>query len=111
MPIQNYGPEHPALPRVDGAIVHASLSTTSTVATALPTGAIVIQVALTGDDAYVIFGDSGVGAAAADATSRLIVAGEKLMPVPLMANGSPATHFRARTVSGTGAIQLQRVDA
>lgn len=89
----------------------ATAGASSTAATALPTGARVIEVVLVGDvDAYINFGGDAV-AAVADATSKLFVAGEKTMAVPLDASGVPYTHFAViRRQSTNVLVQIERMD-
>lgn len=100
------------LVRYSGSRVNATVTSSSSAATALPAGSKVIELRIT-DAVYIRFGDSGVGAAAADANSILVPAGEKLLVVPFSNVTSEvyATHFRALRVGSTDvAAQIERVE-
>lgn len=77
----------------------------------LPAGSKVIELRIT-DSVYLRFGDSAVGAAAADTNSILVPAGEKIMVVPAASNPEvPYTYFRAIRVGSTDvALQIEKVD-
>lgn len=96
---------------LSGSRVNLTASSTSTSATALPTGAAVVAIRATGD-VWLRFGDSGIGAAAADANSMLFVAGELILPLSLDGNTDPYTHVRAlRVGSSDVTVQIERIDA
>lgn len=94
-----------------GSRVNATATAASTAAAALPTAARVLLVRATAD-VWLRLGESGVGAAAADANSMLFLAGEALISVPLIGDTSaPVTHFRVMRVGSADVpVQLERVD-
>lgn len=96
--------------RYTGVRVNATAGQTSS-GGELPPGAVVIELRIT-DSVYLRFGDSNVGAAAADTNSILVPAGEKIMVVP-SATGStvPYKYFRCiRVGSADVALQIEQVD-
>lgn len=98
------------LVRYSGVRVNTTVSSSS-IGGELPPGARVIEVRVT-DSVYLRFGSSNIGAAAADANSALVVAGEKIMIVPGVNAETPYTHFRAiRVGSSDVAMQIEKVDA
>jgi hypothetical protein len=98
--------------RYTGARVNATVSNTSTVAAEIPAGSTVVEIRIT-DAVYLRFGDSDMGAAAADTNSILVPAGEKVLVVP-GATGTPEVpykYFRAIRVGSTDvALQIAKVD-
>jgi len=93
-----------------GSRVNATAASTSTSEAALPTGSKVVEVRAT-DAIWLRFGNTGMGAAAADANSILFIAGEKVMPVPLHTDGSPFTYFRVLRVGDTDVpVQIERIE-
>jgi hypothetical protein len=87
-----------------GTRVVATAGSTSTTAAAVPAGGAVLIIRAT-EPAWIRFGDSGVGAAAADANSILLFAGEARYVLK-----SGETHFRVLRAGGTDAlIQLESV--
>jgi hypothetical protein len=95
-----------------GDRVVATASTASTAEAALPTGARLIELRAAGA-IWIRFGNTGMGAAAADADSILFPAGEKPMPVPLDASGNPYDFFRVLRVStetADVAVQIERIN-
>lgn len=98
--------------RYTGARVNATVSSSSTTAAEIPAGSTIIELRLT-DSVYIRFGDSDVGAAAADTNSILVVGGEKVMVVPSAAATPdvPYKYFRAIRVGSTDvALQIAKVD-
>ncbi len=92
------------VPFLTGTRVNASVSSTSTSATALPSGARIVEVRST-EAVWIRFGTSGVGAAAADANSILFPAGVSIMAVPFSDTSDTfSTHFRALRVGSNDAI-------
>lgn len=96
--------------RYTGARVNSTVSSSSTAATELPAGSTVIELRIT-DAVYLRFGDSDVGAAAADTNSILVPAGEKVMVVPGLTADVPYKYYRAIRVGSTDvALQIAKVD-
>ena len=92
-----------------GTRVNATAGAASTSEAALPSSSRVIEVRAT-DAVWIRFGNTGMGAAAADENSILFPAGEKVMPVPLDANGNPYDYFRVLRVGSTDVpVQIERV--
>lgn len=98
------------LVRYSGVRKNATATSGGTSAAELPAGARVIEVRVT-DSVYIRFGDSDVGAAAADTNSILLVAGEKIMLVPGAEDEVPYKYFRViRVGSSDVAVQIEKVD-
>lgn len=100
-----------ALPLVLGAQsrVNATAGAATTAEAALPAGAVVIEVRAS-DAIWIRFGNTGMGAAAADANSILFPAGEKCFPVPLHTDDTPFTFFRVLRVGAADvAVQIERI--
>ncbi len=96
--------------RYTGARVNATVSSSSTAAAEIPAGSRVIELRIT-DSVYIRFGDSDVGAAAADTNSILVPAGEKIMIVPGPSEEVHYKYFRAIRVGSTDvALQIAKVD-
>ncbi len=92
-----------------GTRVNATAAASSTAEAALPSGAVVVELRMT-DFIWIRFGDTGMGAAAADANSMLMAGGEKIMPIPLNASGVPYGYFRVLRVGSTDvAVQIEKV--
>lgn len=93
-----------------GTRVNATAAVASTAEAAMPASARVIELRCT-LDIWIRFGNTGVGAAAADANSILVPAGEKVMPVPVDASNNPYDFFRViRAGSADSAVQIERID-
>lgn len=92
-----------------GSRVNTSATVASTAEVALPSGSRVIELRAT-ESIAIRFGNTGMGAAAVDADSVLFPAGEKLMIVPLDANGAPYDYFRCiRVGSADVPVQIEKV--
>ncbi len=92
----------------EGTPVNATVGANSTLGTQLPPGAKVVELRMT-DSIYIRFGHSDVGAAAADTNSELVLAGEKILVLPLVGDAI-ATFFRAiRVGSADVALQIKKV--
>lgn len=92
-------------------VTEPAVSVSSTAAAALPAGSILIEVRAT-QSVWLRFGPSGVAAADTSSDSILFPAGEKVIPVPVIA-GVVATHFRAILSSDATAdanVQIERID-
>ena len=95
-----------------GSRVNATGTAASTAEAALPTGARVIEMRAVGN-VWIRFGNTGLGAAAADADSILFPAGERPFVVPVDASQVPYTHFRVMRHAGETddvSVQIERVE-
>jgi hypothetical protein len=86
-----------------GDRVTVTASDTSTAEAALPTGARVLFVRAS-DAVWIRFGNTGMGAAAADDDSELFPAGVAVLLIPLHTNGEPFTHFRVLRVGSENCV-------
>lgn len=93
---------------LSGSRATVAATDTSSAATAIPEGARVIAVRAS-VAAWIRWGDSNVGAAAADDDSQLFPPGEAVFPVPIV-DGSPVTHFTVLREGDTnGYVQVEGV--
>lgn len=76
-----------------GTRINVSVTGSSSAEAALPAGSKLIEVRST-EPVWIRFGNTGMGAAAADVDSILFPAGEKAMPVPLDGNGVAYDYVR-----------------
>jgi uncharacterized membrane protein YtjA (UPF0391 family) len=89
---------------------HTTSGAASTAAQPIPAGAKIVEVRAT-DAAWIIFGTSGVGAAAADTTSILFPAGVSVLVVPFSSDETSSTHIRIMRVGANDVtVQLESLE-
>lgn len=95
-----------------GTRVVATATAASTVEAAMPANAYYIEIRAV-ESIWIRFGDTGMGAAAADANSILFTPGEKAMPVPLNPTTQiPYAFFRCMRVGANDVpVQIEKLSA
>lgn len=90
--------------------VNATAGAASTAEAALPTGSKGLRISAT-EPCYIRFGNAGMDAAAANATSMLFLAGTEYMGTPVDVNGVPYDYFRAIRAGGSDStVQFEAID-
>lgn len=97
----------PTLQPVEGTVVNFVLAATTN-PHALPSGAEIVEVAVTGNAQFAFGTTNGVTAAGAGA--RVLTPGVYIYRVPLTSNGTPYGYFDAVTVdSSSGRVSVTRL--
>ena len=92
------------LVRYTGRRANATATASGSSATLFPATAKAVEIRCT-DSVYLRMGSSDVAPAAGDSSSDLIVAGEKIIVIPVQADGvTPYSHFRVTRVGSNDVV-------